>query len=129
MHLETSRGDTIAFTVRVFADEHGHAPFDLTGAKVWSTLKVQLSDTDAAALSQVSTAGPPPGPGVPGGVVVTDAPNGRVLVQHPQSATLGLPAAVQRLYVDVQVLDALGRTWTVDWGTVTVEPDVTVTQQ
>lgn len=124
MKLTMHRGDTLEIRLALF-DADGVTPFSLVGAKVWSTLKRALSDTDVLAVSRVDSAGVSVPSG--GSVTVTDAANGRVTIRHASAATDAFETGYLDLYYDVQVRDSLSRVFTVDHGTVSVVPDVTRT--
>lgn len=117
-----SRGDT--FELDISLKDADGAAWDLTGATVRSTIKKALADTDAVALSQIDSTGA----STPtGGSVTVTAATGEINLRHPPAATRALEAAATKVYYDVQVELADGRIFTVDWGTIEVIPDVTVT--
>jgi hypothetical protein len=122
MELAIRRGDTLEFAIQVFQTD-GITPFNLTGAEVFSTIKKALSDIDAAAVSRIDSVGG----SVPVGGVITidDATNGKATIRHAASATSALTAAQVELFYDVQVVDSIGRVFTVDSGIITVSADVT----
>lgn len=111
------RGDTIVLDITVTTA--AGAAQDLAGCTLYATLKDDLSDTDANAISQVTTTG--------GGIVV-DSPTtlGTATATFPASATLGLTQSTT-LYWDVQLKDATGQIFTVADGTIPVQLDVTIT--
>lgn len=120
------RGDTFELDITVYQPD-GSTPFDLSGSKVWSTIKRQLSDADAQAVSRVDSVGT----SIPTGGSVTISPtptDGTVNVRHPASCTLGFDPACTSLVYDVQIKDQYDRVFTVDHGTITLEPDVTITE-
>jgi hypothetical protein len=121
--LEMVRGDTL--TIDVHCEKPDPAtgvllPINLTGAKVWFTAKRFVTDDDLHAKVQVSTTG--------GGVVVVNAPGGvaRVTVPAGSTAPPVLPDDPIDLAYDVQVLEASGALTTVQRGTLTVNPDITL---
>lgn len=123
-NLTMTRGDTLELDLTVFLGD-GVTPLNLTGAKLWSTIKHDYDDADEDAVSQVSsTGGSVP---VGGGVTITDAVNGLANVKHSPLATSGLDASVQKLVYDVQLKDSLGRVFTIAEGVITVKPDTTQT--
>lgn len=116
------RGDTLILETSIKNDD-GSA-FDLTGCKVIFTMKRSITDVDFAALAQVSTTSSAP---VGGGVVITSPPqNGQCVITVPSAATAGkLPDNEVVLIYDIEVIDTLGRVFTTEDGTVTVDADVT----
>jgi hypothetical protein len=129
------RGDSLYFVDQVFQDPitgemmtvpvtnppspppPGKVPFNLTGCHVWVTVKYQWADVDAQAVLEVDNQ-------ALGGVTL-----GTV---QGQFTTLGPPAAFALqadspvdLRLDIQVKDTTGRVTTVEWGKLTVSPDVT----
>lgn len=118
------RGDTFELNLQVFQTD-GVTPQDITGATVRSSIKRRLEDLDAAALSQVSSTGTSVPTG--GACTLVDALNGKINVRHSPLATRGLDPACSALYYDVQLTLADGRVWTIEYGTLRVVPDVTIT--
>lgn len=122
--LQIVRGDTFEINLQVFAQD-GITPQDLTGATVRSTLKRKTDDLDTLAVSQVSST---PSSVPIGGSASLSAPTlGKINIKHAAIATKSLENACTRLVYDVQVTLSDGRVWTVDWGTIVVVPDVTLT--
>lgn len=123
------RGDTLEMSVqarRVDPRSGAILPYNLTGAKVWITIKRAVDDGDTAALAQVSTVSSTP---VGGSVTIDPAPeSGWLDIVVPPAATLALPAVEQWLVYDVQLLDQLGRVKTILKGRIQILPDVTVTE-
>lgn len=114
------RGDTIKLTSQIF--DSSKVPFNLTGAKVWFTLKRNFSDTDLNAVAQITTTTSFP----PGGIVtITDAINGKIAIKCPPTATLGLIDQTPELIYDIQIMDALGDIMTPETGIIAFTPDVT----
>lgn len=114
------RGDTIKLTTQILGANG--APLDLTGAKVWWTMKRSFSDLDASAIAQVTTvSSTPPG----GGITVTNAAEGRIAIKCPAEATSELTAATHEFVYDIQVKDAVGDIATAETGEIKIEPDVT----
>lgn len=103
------RGDSKVFNLTVTGD--------LTGAKVWMSAKTSHTATDF--VFQKDTAGL-------GGIVITNAVGGLATVTLSPSDTSGLPPTTIKLVFDVQVKSASGLISTVQTGTLTVTPDVTI---
>ena len=119
------RGDTLQFVVQVLQVPLGFPPdtppqvVNVTGWTFWFTVKKYFADPDNVAVFQgKSTDGS-------GTVTITDAPNGKVTLTLPASATLNYPDSVVQLVYDVQGKDTSGNIYTVDSGSVSVSPDVT----
>lgn len=93
-------------------------PFDLTGCRVWVTAKRQVPDPDLAAMVELDNLSL-------GGVVLTAATSGVFSSTAPPSAFAGLEDTEVRLRMDVQVKDAAGNIFTVEYGVLFVDPDVT----
>lgn len=110
------RGDTLLLDVQV---KKNGVPVDITGWKVWFTVKRNFPDADNNAVYQAnSTDGS-------GDVTITSSTQGKVTVRMPALKTFAFPDGMTKLIYDVQTKDASGVTATVDVGTVTVSPDVT----
>lgn len=119
--LNVLRGDSIELSITLFQTD-GITPFDLSGGKVWSSIKKSLSDLDAGAVSRVDSDGGSTPAG--GDVTITDAVNGIVVVRHSTAATetVGIGS---KLYYDIQVKDSVGRVFTPVYGTICIVADVT----
>lgn len=111
------RGDSFKLKLQV-VDDQG-AAVDLTGAKVWATLKRNMTELDPQGIAQVFSNGTSPG------ITFPQITAGIVLVTFPPACTYYLPDDPVILYYDVQVRLADGTVGTVDLGTVNVIPDVT----
>ncbi len=120
--LTMVRGDTLEFDIQIFRSD-GVTPYDLTDATVWSTIKRQLSDADADAVSQVDSTGSSTPAG--GEITITSAALGTVTVRHSALATTDFEAAAVEMFYDVQIKDSDARVFTVQRGTVLVDVDVT----
>ncbi len=129
--VEMVRGDTWVHAFQVISDvatgllytarlpnqmPPGAVPLNLTGAKVWLTVKRFASDGDGLALAQLTTTA--------GSVVLTTPLSGVATATMQPGPTLGFPDMDTELAYDVQVLLA-GATTTVELGTLVVRPDVT----
>ena len=118
-----TRGDTLLVPVQVLAVPSGLPPdsqpqiVDITGWKLWFTVKKYLADPDSLAVFQGTT--------VSGDVVITAATSGKALCTMPAISTRALPDGVTRLIYDVQGKDLTGIISTVERGVITVTPDVT----
>lgn len=114
------RGDTIKLRSQIFGSDK--KPLDLTGCKVWFTLKYRVQDSDAAALAQVTTDSSVP---VGGGVTILDAKNGQIGIRVPPAATSGLADQTWELPYDIQVKDPTEDIATAETGTIIIDADVT----
>jgi hypothetical protein len=112
--IEIVRGDT-AFLDGTVAIAGVAQP--ITGWTFWFTAKRRLTDADAAAVFQKTTAG--------GGVVVTDAAGGLFYIALEPADTSSLPAAAVKLYGDCQGKDTGGNIYTLDRLLFTIGPDAT----
>lgn len=112
--IEKKRGDTWKFICYV-ADDEGVAITDFTGFEAWLTVKEQHADLDAAAIIQVTLAG--------GGIVVADAPTGKLMATIPGTDT---DSIVPKNYIaDFQVKDADDVIASASLITIKVLPDIT----
>jgi len=114
-----TRGDT--FRLEASIKNQFGANKNITGAKVWFTVKREVIDFDTMAVFRADSSDGS------GDVVITDATTGRVSIRMPANKTLFFPDTNVVLVFDVQILDASGIVITVERGTITVEPDVTRT--
>ncbi len=129
-----TRGDTLTYLLQVLANPvtravlsqaqglpfpPGFAPLDITGGKLWFTLKRTYADPDRAAVAQLSSPG--------GGIVLTSPASGKATVTVPALVTANFPDGLTRLLYDVQLLDASGNVTTTEGGAYDVSPDVTRT--
>ena len=110
------RGDTKAITLTI---QRNNAAVNLTGMTIWLTAKRKVSDLDAAAIFQKSTAG--------GIVVSSPATAGIAVATIAPADTSGLEDEILNLVCDVQVKDSGGTITTVSSFTLQVLPDVTRT--
>lgn len=110
------RGDTLRLLVAVKTATGG--AMNLTGAKVWFTVKPTYAtfDTEAVVVANSDDGS--------GDVVITDAENGLVTCRMQPISTRSFPDGDVTLLYDVQVKDAAGDVSTVDEGTITVKPDL-----
>lgn len=92
---------------------------DLTGAKIYLTVKNQYSEQDSSAVAQLWS----PSNGV---VIVGDPKLGNAEGTIPPIATYGLPGDSDIVLVyDAKVIDGSGNQSICDSGTITVHPAVT----
>lgn len=117
---EMFRGDTLTIDL-VITDPKTGSPLNLTGCKIWFTCKgnVALPDNQSTiALDTVLVSGN-------GSVTITDAPRGLATVVVYPIATRALPDGPVVLQYDIQIKQGTGELSTIEFGTVTVFPDVT----
>lgn len=112
------RGDTFKLP-DIYAKTSTGVTINLTGAKVWFTVKRAHAQFDTAAVHRADTTDGS------GHVTIADAASGRITAKMPAIATVGFADGKQGLVYDVQVKDSAGDIFTVDEGTITVTPDVT----
>lgn len=123
--FQSSRGDTWTLKVQVTQLPDGApdgafgVPVNITGYKIYFTVKRYITDPDAYAVFQSNSAD------LTNNVTITDALNGKVTCKMPSSKTVNFPDGQVVLLYDVAVIDLAGNVSTVDSGTVTIVPDVT----
>jgi hypothetical protein len=112
------RGDSATFDVAV-VDAAG-AALNLTGTKLWFTVKRWISDLDSHAIVQKTSDSA-------GQVTLADqtADPGKATIKVLPADTASLGADTTTLVWDVQILDGAGEMHTVADGSLTVKPDVT----
>ncbi len=117
------RGDALSFPVQVLTPavpslpNSPLVPANITGWKMWATLKFYLSDPDVRAVSQVTQTG--------GGIVFVQPLSGIAIVTFPTGATQNFPDGPVDLVYDVRAEDPAGNAKTIDFGTITVWPGST----
>lgn len=100
----------------VLTQEDGN-PFDLTGVKLFFTVKTDPTIADVSAnLRLTSTPS--------SGITITDAANGEVSLSITQSQTAALTP--QSYYYDIQVVTATPKVYTLARGRFIVEADITI---
>lgn len=116
LNLKFVRGDSYSFNAAIILNGQ---PVDLTGGIVRMTAKWSVSDIDANAVFQLSSA--------TSGITITSATAGEIRVDIPSSATTSLPAKKVELPFDIQFVNSVGKVFTVLYGTLVIVPDVTIT--
>jgi len=129
-----TRGDTLTYLIQIVWNPQtgqvasqaqlapfppGFAPLDISGGKLWFTLKRTYVDPDSAAVAQLSSPA--------GGITITSAQSGRATISLPPQATLNFPDGTVQLVYDVQFKDAAGNVTTTEGGPIDVAPDATRT--
>jgi hypothetical protein len=109
------RGDTHILDMSV--SQAGEA-VNLTGYTITFTAKKDIKDADAAPTTIQKTLG--------SGIVVLDAPTGKIRITLNSADTATFPDVVTTYVADVQIKKD-GITTTVASGTITITPDVTRT--
>ncbi len=132
--IQLFRGDTLVWAVQVVQDPisgaystslapgvppPGQVPANVTGWTFWFTAKRHYLDPDNQAVWQGGTASPLTG------VVVTSPLSGRLTATMPPAQTIGFPDGSSTLVYDVQGKDGSGNIFTVEFGTIVVNPDAT----
>jgi hypothetical protein len=100
-----------------FAVQTGGVAQNITGWEIWFTAKRRVSDLDAAAVIQHSTAS--------GGVAITNAAGGLGTVTLLPADTNTLPEQSLKLFADLQGKDGGGNIWTLAKGTLAITPRAT----
>lgn len=113
--FEMWRGDTQALDAAVTV---GGVAANITGCSLRFTAKRSLSDSDADAVFQKTTAG--------GGIVITNGPGGlcTITVGSADTSTLTVPTLC---YCDLQLVDTSNNVSTTAAGTLLIKVDVTET--
>lgn len=93
------------------------APQPITGWTIWATFKRRVSDLDAAAVIQKSTA--------LGGVTITNGAQGLYTVTLSPADTLALPQQRLTLFADHKARDGAGNLFFLAKGKVTFRPVAT----
>lgn len=107
-------------TLSLSVNQSDGSVVDLTGAKIWFTVKNRLADTDADALIQKrnTAAG-----GGDTEILVTDAPNGQAQIFIIPTDTEDVDAAIYSY--DIQVILSTGKKHTITRSQFCVKEDVT----
>ena len=118
MNIRHYRGDnkTLELTVR---DAIGEV--DLTGMKIWFTVKKAVGDPDSMALIKKSTANVPGG----GDEQIKVTANGKAEIYIVPADTANLILASYDWYYDVQVKTSEDKVYTVKQGTFRLLPEIT----
>jgi len=118
MPVVMKRGNNKRFNITI-QDESG-VPIDLTGAKLWFTVKRAVSDADGSALFQLTN-------DVNGGITVVNAEAGIAVALVQPSHTTSLPSAkTSQLFYDWKLKTASGELTTRETGTILVTPAITL---
>lgn len=116
--LTARRGDTFLHAGVVM--DAAETPENLTGGKLWFTMKESVRDDDGAAVASAYWVSG----GASDGITVTNAATGAFVLALPPDVTTTWQGDRTYQY-DVQYRSSSGRVTTVDRGTVAVESDVT----
>jgi hypothetical protein len=114
-------GDTFIFDIQIQRPPAGSPPgtppqpVNLTGYFIWFSAKYHAVDPDNQAVSFLTTA-------LSGGIVVTDALNGKVEITMPAIATRSFPSGVTPLITTVKVKDTSGNVFTAEVAVLEVWP-------
>lgn len=117
LNLKMVRRDTYKFDATIILNGD---PVDLTGGTVRMTAKWSVSDSDADAVFQLSSASASE-------IEIVSAVDGQIRVTISSSNTEDLPYRKTELPYDIQFVDVSGSVYTVLYGTLTVVPDITRT--
>jgi hypothetical protein len=117
---EFRRGDTIQIPLYV-VDRETDGVVDIAGWTFWFTAKVAVPLPD----QQAQIAQDNIGPGGNGGITITDAAAGELLVQVQPIVTRAYPDGPVLLDYDVQAQDPLGVITTLETRKMIVLPDIT----
>lgn len=123
MAIGVARGMVRSDTWRLYLEvTRNGVAVDLTGAKLWFTAKVALSDADPGVFQLDTATG-----AVAAGEILIESPaaNGKVTVKLNTAATSSVPDAGVTWFYDVQLKESTGVITTLETGTLRVEPDVT----
>lgn len=114
LELSGVRGDTNVYDLRVIRQ---NAPVNLTGVKMWFTLKDDRNDPDSEALIQVNNIDDP------SQVYYTQPTAGRAQIALLPGDTVAL--VDNAFYYDIQILETSGAVTTIANGILHLENDVT----
>lgn len=114
-NINITRGDTYVETWSVKQSD-GTTNFDLTGGKMWFTIKTNASVADGSATLQLSS----PASGIVFSGTPTDG-TATLTITAAQTAAL----VPQTYYYDIQVKNSAGAITTLASGTLTVDADIT----
>lgn len=114
--ITIKRGDDRIVRTAVTTQPGGTEPYPWAGSTVWFTAKSSFAD-EAPIVSLVSTSG---------ATAIDLTTDGIALSKIPGSATRLLPNEITYLRYDVQVRNPDGEIFTVDSGTLIIEPEVTL---
>lgn len=112
IEVEVGSTNSLDFAVTV-----GGVGQNITGWLIWFTAKRRVSDLDAAAVIQHSTAS--------GGVAITNAVGGLGTVTLSPADTASLPEQRLKLFADIKGRDGGGNEWVLSKGTLTIRPVAT----
>lgn len=116
--IPLTRGDTLVYTTQLFTLANRALPQDLTGCKVWFTVKKYASDPDVRAVFQGDTA-------TSGVTANVPLQAGYVTATMPAQSTVGFPDQPVLLIWDFQVKLPSGAVNTLKTGQILLSPDVT----
>jgi hypothetical protein len=119
MDYEMYRGDTLEVPFQAMSKDETPVPVDITGAKVWFTVKYNYGDPDSLAVSAFDSVVDPLN------VVITTALQGIGKAILPAIATRAFPDGDVTCIYDIQMKTAAGAISTIKSGTILVHPDVT----
>lgn len=112
---EIVRGDGRDYEIGV--KDRDRAVVDITGAKIWFTLKESYDDLDVNAAVQLTTDNAAE-------ISITDATNGLAVIYIKNTHTSGL--SIRSYFMDVQIKEVDRELRTIVYGTMAVIPDVTL---
>lgn len=110
-----TKGDTIIFDVYV---TRGEDPVDLTGGKVWFTVKRNSRDLDEDSLIYLNSAVDPAQVRI-----IAPATNGQIRVELEPADTVDIKDTY--LPYDVQIRESDGAISTIEYGTIELRKNVT----
>lgn len=114
--VDSSTAVTLTQTVSTTAGEQVTLAQDLTDWSLWLTAKKRLTDADADAVFQLTSAS---------GITLQSATGGYFQAAIGPDDYAGLDYEKATLYADVQGKDGDGKVHTLAKGMITIEPDVT----
>lgn len=115
-NLKLFQGDSASFEITVTEDTDPFPAYDLTGCKLYFTLKESNDQLDADALIQKDSE--------TGGISINDAANGKAIITILNTDTDEAPID-QPLFADVQVKTPEGEIFTVATGKITFRSQTT----
>ena len=109
------QGNSVDINLSVFRADNG-AAFDITGSKIWFTIKSAYTDPDSSALLQVTSD--------TSAISFVNPTMGTAVISLTPASTQSLPTGVALRY-DVQIKTAANKVYTITVDNVTVMPKVT----
>ena len=115
INLNMFRGDTPSWNLAITTDG---AARNISTDSLRMTAKYSTDDADNAAVFSKT---------VGGGITVTNGAGGLATVLLAKSDTNTLPGQTVTLFYDIELTTSGNSVFTIAWGTLTIQPDVSIT--